>query len=207
MTRIDQLNELGIRRTYNHLRTRFQFLISSLGYWRLGERIRLGKNVQIQRLSSFYCSKLSSINIGDDTIIYEFAKLEARGQSLISIGKESVLGDIQIYSRENITIGDGFLASWGTLIQDYNAHSTHPEDRRHELHCIVNKKPYVFSEKTSPITIGNNVWMGAYSIVLKGANIGHNCVIAPLSVVLKGDYPENSLISGNPASAQDLKIA
>lgn len=206
MTRIDQLNELGIRRTYNHLRTRLQFWISSLGYWRLGEQISLGNNVQIQKLSSFYCTKLSNIKIGDDTIIYEFAKIEARGNGAISIGKESVLGDIQIYSREKITIGEGFLASWGTLIQDYNAHSTHPAERRHELHCIVKKKPHVFSEKTSPIIIGNNVWMGAYSIILKGANIGNNCVIAPLSVVLKGDYPDNSLISGNPARAQELKL-
>lgn len=44
----------------------------------------------------------------------------------------------------------------------------------------------------SPIKIGHNVWVGANVIILRGTNIGDNCVIAAGSVV-KGNIPENTI--------------
>ena len=52
--------------------------------------------------------------------------------------------------------------------------------------------------KTSPIIIGNHVWIGTNCIILKGVTIGDGCVIAAGSTVNK-DIPANSLIAGNPA--------
>ena len=52
-------------------------------------------------------------------------------------------------------------------------------------------------EYARPITIGNNVWIGAQVCVLPGVTIGDNCVIGAGSVVTK-DIPENSLAVGNP---------
>ena len=49
-----------------------------------------------------------------------------------------------------------------------------------------------------PITIGNNVWIGANVIVLKGTVLGDNTVVGTGSVV-KGEYPSNCVIVGNPA--------
>lgn len=46
--------------------------------------------------------------------------------------------------------------------------------------------------------IGNKVWIGTNSIILKDTIIGDNCIIAANSVV-KGVFPENCLIGGNPA--------
>lgn len=46
--------------------------------------------------------------------------------------------------------------------------------------------------KTSPIVIGNNVWIAANSIILRGSNIGDNAVIAAGSIV-KGTVPANTL--------------
>jgi acetyltransferase-like isoleucine patch superfamily enzyme len=48
------------------------------------------------------------------------------------------------------------------------------------------------------VTIGNNVWIGWGSIILKGVNIGDNSIIAAGSVVLN-DIPANVLAAGNPA--------
>ncbi|WP_295893929.1 sugar O-acetyltransferase [uncultured Vibrio sp.] len=48
-----------------------------------------------------------------------------------------------------------------------------------------------------PITIGNNVWIGANSVVLPGVTIGENTVIGAGSVVTK-DIPENVVAVGNP---------
>ena len=52
-------------------------------------------------------------------------------------------------------------------------------------------------EYARPITIGNNVWIGAQVCVLPGVTIGDNCVIGAGSLVNK-DIPAGSLAVGNP---------
>lgn len=48
-----------------------------------------------------------------------------------------------------------------------------------------------------PITVGNNVWLGAGVLVCPGVTIGDNCVIGAGSVVVK-DIPANTVAAGNP---------
>ncbi|MBE0377147.1 sugar O-acetyltransferase [Pseudoalteromonas prydzensis] len=50
----------------------------------------------------------------------------------------------------------------------------------------------------APITIGNNVWIGASVIVLAGITIADNAVIGAGSVVTK-DIAANTVVAGNPA--------
>lgn len=50
----------------------------------------------------------------------------------------------------------------------------------------------------APISIGDNVWLGAGVVVLPGVKIGNNSVVAANSVVLS-DVPENVLYAGTPA--------
>lgn len=52
-------------------------------------------------------------------------------------------------------------------------------------------------EYARPITIGNNVWIGAQVCVLPGVTIGDNCVVGAGSVVNR-DIPAGSLAVGNP---------
>lgn len=52
-------------------------------------------------------------------------------------------------------------------------------------------------EYALPITIGNNVWIGAHVSVLPGVSIGDNTVIGAGSVITK-DIPANVLAYGNP---------
>ena len=47
--------------------------------------------------------------------------------------------------------------------------------------------------KTAPVEIGNNVWIGANCVILRGTKIGDNCVVAAGSVI-KGEFPANTLI-------------
>ncbi|MCQ8879747.1 sugar O-acetyltransferase [Pseudoalteromonas shioyasakiensis] len=51
---------------------------------------------------------------------------------------------------------------------------------------------------TTPITIGNNVWIGAGVIVLAGVSIDDNAVVGAGSVVTK-DIAANTVVAGNPA--------
>lgn len=52
-------------------------------------------------------------------------------------------------------------------------------------------------EAGSPITIGDNVWLGAGAIILPGVTIGDNSVIGAGTVVNK-DVPANVVAVGNP---------
>ena len=61
-------------------------------------------------------------------------------------------------------------------------------------HAADNLKKHV---KGNPITIGNNVWIGANSTILPEVKIGNNVIIGANSVVTK-DIPSNSVAVGNP---------
>lgn len=66
------------------------------------------------------------------------------------------------------------------------SHAVNPTER-------LNKENFA-----APITIGNNVWIGAGVIVLAGINIGDNAVIGAGSIVTK-NVAENTVVAGNPA--------
>ncbi len=52
--------------------------------------------------------------------------------------------------------------------------------------------------KIGRVTIGNNVFVGADTVVMPNVKIGDNSIIGTRSVVTK-DVPENSVYAGNPA--------
>lgn len=52
--------------------------------------------------------------------------------------------------------------------------------------------------KIAPVTIGNNVFIGAGSIILPGVAVGDDVVIGAGSVVTK-DIPDGCVAAGNPA--------
>jgi acetyltransferase-like isoleucine patch superfamily enzyme len=60
--------------------------------------------------------------------------------------------------------------------------------------CFEDLKGGVFGK----IVIGNNVFIGINCIILSNTTIGDNCLVGAGSV-LRGHFPENSIITGNPA--------
>ena len=50
-----------------------------------------------------------------------------------------------------------------------------------------------------PVTIGDNVFIGVGSTILKNVTIGDHTIIAAGSVVCSGTYPPNSILAGVPA--------
>lgn len=58
---------------------------------------------------------------------------------------------------------------------------------------------------TLPISIGDHVWIGARSTILKGVSIGDGAVVAAGSLVTR-DVPPGALVGGSPARMVRPKV-
>ena len=73
----------------------------------------------------------------------------------------------------------------------------------HPIDYMERRKPI---EQCSPITIGEDCWLGGGVTVCLGVTIGDRCIIGAGSVVVK-DIPSDSMAVGNPAKViKNLKI-
>ena len=123
-----------------------------------------------------------------------------RSQARISVGANSFIGGkTSLIAASHIHIGNNSMISFDCLIIDNDSHPLLPSERLLDLerHHQGRSKSWEHIS-CSPISIGNNVWVGARSIILKGVSIGDNSVVAAGSVVTKS-IPPNNLYAGNPA--------
>lgn len=168
------------------------------------KNIKYGNQVNIQRLSSLMAEQPhATVTIGDHVTIYEDAIVEAYNKGRIVIGACSIIGATKLFSRYSITIGERVLTSWNVYIQDYDPHPTNVELRKKQVQAMAGISSKLTKEEWdfpgADIIIGDDVWIGTNVCIMKGAKIGSGSVVAAGSVVLKGEYPDRSLIAGNPA--------
>lgn len=118
----------------------------------------------------------------------------------ITIGRQCFIGPgSRIWSQASIHIGHHVLIAHGVDIHDTNSHPLSTWDRRSDVHGVLHG-PYVTPTKTlsSPVEIGDDVWIGMKSSVLKGVKIGRGAIVAAHSVVVK-DVEPYSVMAGVPA--------
>lgn len=100
----------------------------------------------------------------------------------ISVGGTFVNYSAKIIAHDSITIGRRCLIGPNVGIYDF--------DHRHEL----DGTPFGSQGmETAPVAIGDNVWIGANAVILRGTTIGDNAIVAAGTVV-SGDIPPNCLV-------------
>lgn len=68
----------------------------------------------------------------------------------------------------------------------------------HDGGTLILRKEVPDLEITAPISIGSDVYIGLNTTILPGTTIGNRCIIGACSLV-KGTFPDNSVIAGVPA--------
>ena len=119
--------------------------------------------------------------------MYNRVKLMAdKPDSLIKIGRNTRIHGSCIHAFSQVIIGENCLIAANCQIFDASGHSSQISNRLES------------QGESKPISIGNNVWIGANSIILPGVNIGDGAIIGAGSVVVKS-IPSNVIAGGNPA--------
>ncbi|MBO0771949.1 MAG: acyltransferase [Actinobacteria bacterium] len=136
------------------------------------------------------------IAIGEGTLIGAFVTMSAGlvpGQDLgpdpvLRIGDRCVIGrGSHIVAHQSLEIGDDVWTGPYVYITDQNHGYAEPD--------VPIGRQLPVNRATS---IGAGSWLGAGTIVLPGARIGRNVVIAAGSVV-RGEVPDRCVVAGVPA--------
>lgn len=106
-------------------------------------------------------------------------------------GMNTHMGDY-VYANFNLTLVDDTDIFIGNNVMF--APNVTVATAGHPIHPELRSQAAQFN---IPVRIGNNVWIGANSVILPGVTIGDNTVIGAGSVVTK-DIPSNVVAVGNP---------
>lgn len=124
-------------------------------------------------------------------------KISIGQQAQLTIGKNfTITGKSDIICQKSITFGDNCLLSWDILIMDTDFHHIYNLDSVAEGEQINIPKA---------IIIGNHVWIGCRTMILKGVYIGNENVIAAGSTITRSINAENCIIGGNGKCVEIIK--
>lgn len=199
MQRIFVLVFKGLKVIWYRIRTPFDFLISYFIFYTNGVRFTSFNNNGYPKVN---------VSLGGILIIGKNFRSNNREMSnpigrfyrcSIIVGKKGTLiigenvgmSSTAIVCNNRVEIGHNVNLGGNVVIYDTDFHSLNPSDR-------VDRMTDVENAKTKPVKIGNNVFIGAHSTILKGVQIGENVIVGACSVVTKS-IPNNEIWAGNPA--------
>lgn len=106
----------------------------------------------------------------------------------LELGKNfKITAESAVVAAKEVRIGDDVLFSWDVLVLDTDFHQVLDAQGRH-----INPD--------APVVIGNKVWVGCRSLLLKGIRVADGVVIAAGSVLSRPVETKNSVAGGNPAA-------
>lgn len=114
------------------------------------------------------------------TLLLKFCGVNFKNRKSVFIGTNVLFDNLK---NTKTTIGKNVTITTGTKIIN---------------HFPVLSSNGVTEYKMGDISIGDNVFIGMNSLIIKPVTIGNGAVIGAGSVVTK-DIPDNTIVGGNPA--------
>ena len=144
-----------------------------------------GKHSVIHRSARMDTPPYRIFSLGDYSVIESFACINN------AVG-DVIIGDHTRIGLHNTIIGPVKIGNHVNLAQGITVtalnHNFDDTEKRIDEQGV----------STKPVTIEDDVWVGANAVILPGVTIGNHCVVAAGAVVTK-DVPPHSLVAGVPA--------
>ena len=144
-----------------------------------------GKHSVIHRSARMDTPPYRVFSFGDYSVIESFACINN------AVG-DVIIGDHTRVGLHNTIIGPVEIGSHVNLAQGITVSALN-----HNF-SDASKRIDEQGVSTTPVTIEDDVWIGANAVILPGVTIGEHCVVAAGAVVTK-DVPPHSLVAGVPA--------
>lgn len=172
-------------------------------YWKKRQFVKnseMGGKIHIGKCASCInpSGNKGNIRIGKMCDIDAVIMTQDNGKIIVgdftTIRYDSIVG-----ASERIEIGSHVIISNRVTIYDNNNHPTDVEMREKMCESGFTSELWQWKYSAhSPVKIGDNVWIGEKSTILKGVTIGNGSIVACNSVVTH-DVEENTVVAGNPA--------
>ena len=127
-----------------------------------------------------------TVNFGGKASIGHGSKLSVRGDLKLGEGF-NMTAESTIVCAKEITFGDDCLVAWDVLVMDTDEHPLYNKENER-------------LNPDKPIVVGNHVWIGCKCVLLKGAEIPNNTVLAAGTLLKSAFAGEQQVIGGNPPS-------
>ena len=175
--------------------------LKNLVDWLIMNQVQTRPRWYVRMLAPFYqhrgkCSKIlrsvrmdtppyRKFSLGDYSVVESYSCINN------AVG-DVIIGDHTRVGLHNTIIGPVTIGSHVNLAQGITVTALN--------HNFADQKLRIDEQgvSTNPVTIGDDIWIGANAVILPGVTIGNHSVVAAGAVVTK-DVPPHSLVAGVPA--------
>ena len=144
-----------------------------------------GKHAVIHSSARMDTPPYRKFSLGDYSVVESFACINN------AVG-DVIIGDYTRIGLHNTIIGPVKIGNHVNLAQGITVtalnHNFDDTNKRIDKQGVT----------TQPVTIEDDVWIGANAVILPGVTIGEHCVVAAGAIVTK-DVPPHTLVAGVPA--------
>ncbi|EGQ7835136.1 acetyltransferase [Vibrio vulnificus] len=139
------------------------------------------------------------IDFGSGLVTGRYCRIDTFPESnsnfpTIIFGSNCQINDsVHIAAVHRIRIGNNVLIASRVFITDHQHGCYSGSDQSSAF-----ERPAQRRLSSKPVTINDNVWIGEGAIILPGVEIGENVIVGANSVVCKS-VDSNSIVAGNPA--------
>jgi acetyltransferase-like isoleucine patch superfamily enzyme len=131
-------------------------------------------------------------------------------RSKVVIGAHCLLGQLLIHTEESAEVVIGAASAFNGLVRlllheagrialgEFCLFGSDVDVTISDMHSIVDAATGKRLNPAGDVKLGNRVWVGQRSTILKGVTIGNDVIIGAGAVVTR-DVPANCIAAGNPA--------
>lgn len=152
--------------------------------------------------ASFHSNQHKGLVMEEASGCYDIVSFIVSGNGKIKVGEYSIINGATIICNNEITIGKHCMVAWGAVISDnwFDAQIPSVQERNQLLKNAANdpQRKYPFCNRTAPVILEDNCWVGFGAIILPGVTLGEGCVVASKTVITE-DVPPYAVVAGSPA--------